>query len=178
MRCEYFEELITEYLDGELPLHLKEEFEKHLFECENCRDLFEQIKENMELLREFKEEVEFDFQPENNIFITRRHEKREFIKRFLATAAIFIMGIFMLRGVVAFRNVSLNSLLIDTAQSFMSVAVNSQKLIFDAKNFGERALSKFDGVKNDFSRHYREFEKEFSMNKNPNYREKNFKIGR
>lgn len=51
MYCEEFEEKIGGYLDEALAATVRREFASHLLACRNCRQLFDEICDNIELLR-------------------------------------------------------------------------------------------------------------------------------
>ena len=49
MACREFVELITDYLDGELPEHDRVRLEDHLAKCDGCTSYLEQMRATIEL---------------------------------------------------------------------------------------------------------------------------------
>lgn len=51
MNCRLFEEQISEYLDQGMPRHERRQFCEHLLGCPGCRELFDDIRESIDLCR-------------------------------------------------------------------------------------------------------------------------------
>lgn len=51
LTCREFVESVTEYLEGTLPLALRQAFDAHWVECEGCQHYLAQIRQTLELLR-------------------------------------------------------------------------------------------------------------------------------
>lgn len=52
MACSDFVELVTEYLENELPIELRGRFEQHLDICSGCREYLHQIRVSIDALRQ------------------------------------------------------------------------------------------------------------------------------
>ena len=50
LACQELVELVTDYLEGRLPLGERRRFEHHLGECEPCVDYVEQMRETIRLV--------------------------------------------------------------------------------------------------------------------------------
>jgi len=50
LACKELVELITAYLDGELPEHDRVRLEDHLARCDGCRSYLEQMRATIELI--------------------------------------------------------------------------------------------------------------------------------
>ncbi len=149
MKCERFEELITEYLDGELEFSEKKDFENHMFKCTKCRELFSQIAENIEILNDFKladdDAISFEiFQKFHSSFEAEKHKnrvKKDLYKKIITTAAILIIGFLMLRGVVrqGSKTFSTYSIFVNSAQKIAYLKVFSEKSFYKFIELKERA---------------------------------------
>jgi predicted anti-sigma-YlaC factor YlaD len=49
LTCRELVELVTDYLEGALPIHDRLDFERHLVWCSWCRDYLEQMRTTIEL---------------------------------------------------------------------------------------------------------------------------------
>jgi anti-sigma factor RsiW len=49
MTCHELVQLVTEYLEGELPESDRRRFERHLAECEDCSRYLQQMRQTIEL---------------------------------------------------------------------------------------------------------------------------------
>jgi len=49
MTCKELVELVTEYLEGALPLDERERFEAHLASCQGCTNYFTQMQQTIRL---------------------------------------------------------------------------------------------------------------------------------
>jgi anti-sigma factor RsiW len=56
LSCQELVELVTAYLDGELPAPERARFDAHLGECGGCRAYVEQIRETIRLTGKLREE--------------------------------------------------------------------------------------------------------------------------
>jgi anti-sigma factor RsiW len=56
MACNEFVELVTEYLEGTLPLEERERFEQHLALCDGCDTYLEQMRQTVSLMGRLPEE--------------------------------------------------------------------------------------------------------------------------
>jgi anti-sigma factor RsiW len=52
--CKQIFELLSQYLDGELPPAASEEFRRHIQDCAPCVDFVESLKKSMKLSREYQ----------------------------------------------------------------------------------------------------------------------------
>lgn len=50
--CQDINRFLVEYIDDELPLDTRKQFERHLDLCPSCRTYFEQYSETIRLVRE------------------------------------------------------------------------------------------------------------------------------
>ncbi len=58
MKCKEFRNLISEFLDGEMVISIRDEFLIHLLSCEECKEEFRvYLRENI-LLRNFLQDVD------------------------------------------------------------------------------------------------------------------------
>ena len=57
MDCNELVELVTDYLEGELPPSDMERFEAHLEECEACATYIEQIRQSVAVVGTLREET-------------------------------------------------------------------------------------------------------------------------
>ncbi len=58
MKCKEFRDLISEFLDGEMVISIRDEFLIHLLSCEECKKEFSvYLKENI-MLRKFLQDVD------------------------------------------------------------------------------------------------------------------------
>jgi anti-sigma factor RsiW len=57
MSCKELVELITEYLEGTLPHHNRERFEKHLAFCDWCKIYLEQMRLTIRALGKLSDEL-------------------------------------------------------------------------------------------------------------------------
>ena len=48
--CKSFVEMVTDYLENELPAHVRESFEEHRGECPGCEVYFDQIETTIRVL--------------------------------------------------------------------------------------------------------------------------------
>ena len=55
--CKEMLQRLSDYLDGELALDLREALEKHLCECGNCRVVFNTLQKTIELYRVDSEDI-------------------------------------------------------------------------------------------------------------------------
>lgn len=56
LSCRELVELVTDYLEGALPMDLRERFEAHLLECDGCANYVEQIRETVRLSGRLREQ--------------------------------------------------------------------------------------------------------------------------
>jgi anti-sigma factor RsiW len=56
MTCQELVELVTEYLEGELPARERERFERHLGECPYCTSYLDQMRITIRTLGRLEEE--------------------------------------------------------------------------------------------------------------------------
>jgi anti-sigma factor RsiW len=56
LSCRELVELVTEYLEGQLPLDERSRFEQHLGECAGCRIYLSQMRQVLETAGELTEE--------------------------------------------------------------------------------------------------------------------------
>jgi anti-sigma factor RsiW len=54
--CQYFVELVTDYLEGTLPAETQARVEAHLADCDYCVDYLAQIRQTIHALSELDEE--------------------------------------------------------------------------------------------------------------------------
>ena len=59
--CQQWVEMVTAYLDGALPRRLTRAVDRHLAQCEHCREYLAQMRRTIALTGELREE---DVQPE------------------------------------------------------------------------------------------------------------------
>lgn len=55
--CQDVNSFLVEYIDDELPLETRRQFERHLDRCPSCRTFFEQYSETIRLIREDEVDV-------------------------------------------------------------------------------------------------------------------------
>jgi anti-sigma factor RsiW len=53
MTCEEFEELMTAYLEGELPPHKRQIFEEHIGSCKQCQEEMSRYENCTRIFRKF-----------------------------------------------------------------------------------------------------------------------------
>jgi len=75
MNCEQISEHLIDYIDFKLDSHTTEIIEKHIFECENCRKEYNQLKELFSNIKQ-KEEVQPDKSLKNNFIKMIANEKK------------------------------------------------------------------------------------------------------
>ncbi len=152
MNCEKFEELITDYLDGELNFTEKKEFEKHMFECVKCKELFSQVLENLEILNEFKgddeeiySEIADNFQKSIVFKEEKSHKRSDIYKKIISTAAIFIIGFLMLNSLILSKNKSFStySIAVNSIQKIASIQVFSEKTFYKVMELKDKAKGMF-----------------------------------
>jgi len=56
MACKELVELVTDYLDGTLPVDVRMRFENHLRGCEGCTNYLEQIRQTIRLTGQLRVE--------------------------------------------------------------------------------------------------------------------------
>jgi anti-sigma factor RsiW len=56
LTCQEFVELVTEYLEGTLPLGERARFEAHIADCDYCLDYLNQIRQTIRALGHFSDE--------------------------------------------------------------------------------------------------------------------------
>ena len=166
MDCKKFEELITDYLDDNLNNGLKEDFEKHLFECKRCRELFSQISENIEILSEFEvfedeglyDEIVGRFNREGYRFELKKENRRvELFKKIVSTAAIFIIGFLVFKNSFTFSGnfITPSSVAVDYIQKIYSAKVFSEKAFYRLIELKDRAQGFFDETKDNLDIKYK-----------------------
>jgi anti-sigma factor RsiW len=57
LTCKDLVELITDYLEGELPLEERQRFETHLAGCRGCRAYLDQMRQTIRTLGVYTEEM-------------------------------------------------------------------------------------------------------------------------
>ena len=56
LTCKELVELVTDYLEGRLPVAERARFEAHLTTCHGCRNYLEQMRQTLRLLGELSED--------------------------------------------------------------------------------------------------------------------------
>jgi anti-sigma factor RsiW len=56
MTCKELVELVTEYLEGTLPMDTRQRMEKHLSGCDGCTHYLEQMRQTIRLTGQVREE--------------------------------------------------------------------------------------------------------------------------
>jgi anti-sigma factor RsiW len=57
LSCQELVELVTDYLEGRLPVVERERFEAHLERCDGCQTYLEQMRQTIHLLGRLPEEA-------------------------------------------------------------------------------------------------------------------------
>lgn len=92
MNCKQVEDLLSMYIEKELPGELLREISLHLEHCDQCRALKEKIEELIDVFPDLEEEVPFFLKnrlyyiPESQAVIEERRESKFFYLRWLAAA--------------------------------------------------------------------------------------------
>jgi hypothetical protein len=92
MNCNRVEELLSMYIENELPAELHREVSLHLEECVQCRILKEKIEDLIYVFPDLEEEVPFFLKnrlyyiPESQAVIEERRESKFFYLKWLAAA--------------------------------------------------------------------------------------------
>ncbi|MEW8960026.1 MAG: zf-HC2 domain-containing protein [Moorella sp. (in: firmicutes)] len=99
MKCRYYRELLSSYLDNALTATQRLEVEEHINGCRACREELEALRRTVELLKDWSEE-ELDLPPGFEEDLRRRLEAacrpwyRRLGQRASLTAAAVIMAVF------------------------------------------------------------------------------------
>lgn len=56
LSCKEVVELVTDYLEGALPEHVRIQLERHLAGCDGCTNYLEQMRQTIRLTGELREE--------------------------------------------------------------------------------------------------------------------------
>jgi hypothetical protein len=92
MDCKRVEDLLSMYIENELPGELHREISLHLEQCQPCRQLKEKIEDLMVIFPELEEDVPFFLKnrlyyiPESQDIIVERRESRFLYFKWLAAA--------------------------------------------------------------------------------------------
>ena len=92
MNCKRVEELLSKYIENELPGELHREISLHLEHCDQCRVLKDKIEELIYVFPDLEEEVPFFLKnrlyyiPESQAVIEERRESKFFYLKWLAAA--------------------------------------------------------------------------------------------
>lgn len=92
MNCQRVEDLLSMYIEHELPGDLHREVTLHLEQCDQCRALKEKLEELIYVLPELEEEVPFFLEnrlyyiPESQEVIEERRESKYFYLKWLAAS--------------------------------------------------------------------------------------------
>jgi|GEM_PF-616910 len=92
MNCKRVEELLSMYIENELPGELHREVSLHLEDCDQCKVLKEKIEELIYVFPDLEEEVPFFLKnrlyyiPESQVVIEERRESKFFYLKWLAAA--------------------------------------------------------------------------------------------
>lgn len=74
--CRQIVELVTDYLEGRLPLEERTEFEQHLVYCGGCRNYLQQIRQTIAAAGAAKEEALSPAQQEELVRLFRGWKKK------------------------------------------------------------------------------------------------------
>jgi predicted anti-sigma-YlaC factor YlaD len=97
MECKKVEELISEYIENELPREVHKEISLHLEICEQCRQLKEKVEELIYAFPGLEEEVPFFLKnrlyyiPESQDNIIEIESKRYYLKWVAAVIGTFVL---------------------------------------------------------------------------------------
>lgn len=92
MNCKQVEDLLSMYIENELPKELHREISLHLEHCNQCRELKEKIEELIYVFPDLEEEVPFFLKnrlyyiPESQAVMEERRESKFFYLKWLAAA--------------------------------------------------------------------------------------------
>ena len=109
MNCKRVEELLSMYIENELPGELHREISLHLEHCGQCRVLKEKIEELIYVFPDLEEEVPFFLKnrlyyiPESQAVIEERRESEFFYLKWLAAAIgtfVLFLNLFLTRRIV------------------------------------------------------------------------------
>lgn len=76
LTCRQIVELVTDYLEGRLPLEERTEFEHHLVYCGGCRTYLQQIRQTISAAGAAKEEALSPAQQEDLVRLFRGWKKK------------------------------------------------------------------------------------------------------
>lgn len=97
MECKEIEELLSEYLEGELPPEVQKEVELHLAKCLSCELLKNQMEELLDACTDLEEEIPFFLQnrlyyiPESQDNIIEMETQRYYMKWIAAVIGTFLL---------------------------------------------------------------------------------------
>ncbi|UCH95611.1 MAG: zf-HC2 domain-containing protein [Candidatus Aminicenantes bacterium] len=92
MDCKRVEDLMSMYIENELPKELHREISLHLEQCDQCQQLREKVEELIGVFPELEEEVPFFLKnrlyyiPESQEIIEKRRESQFYYLKWLAAA--------------------------------------------------------------------------------------------
>jgi hypothetical protein len=98
MKCQRVEDLLSMYIENELPKEIHREISFHLEHCDQCRVLKEKIEELIYIFPEMEEEVPFFLKnrlyyiPESQtVMVERRESKLLYLKWLAAAIGTFVL---------------------------------------------------------------------------------------
>ena len=148
MECKFIIDNVSKYIDGELNLNDKNNFELHLKSCDDCNNYFNDFKNMIQYLKDIPDvsaNVEIYNKIMNKVYF---YEKNKNVKYFnfkkysLTVAAIFVFFI----GVTTFKKVNLKNF-----NLFNTPVEISQKMSKHNTKTSNIKLDIFCNTKNDFN---------------------------
>lgn len=151
MECTYVQDLISGYIENELPRELHKQVSLHLETCENCRLLKEKVEELMYTFPELEEEVPFFVKnrlfyiPESQDNIIEMPNERLYLKWIAAMVGtvVLFLNLFYFTNIVPPANRALHLMVSDImtltvkTEGIYEKVKESNKLFFLSSRNGE-----------------------------------------
>jgi len=77
LACDELVELVTEALDGALDPDAQARFERHLADCEGCREHVEQVRRTIALLQSVPQDERLSPEARSRLLVTFREWRRD-----------------------------------------------------------------------------------------------------
>lgn len=142
MNCELFEELLSSYLEGELPAKQNSNMQAHLKQCKNCLLLYKNTAAIIKNLPKLKKDIPLPLKnrlkmiPQSKTVETLKSNQLKWIAAIISTFAL-LLNLFYFTNI----NPAVNKILHEIVFSIEKITVKAAGLIEDIKDSGIFASS-------------------------------------